>query len=88
MREIAVSPESQAARSAILPDHHLAIIAAAVAAVCGDGAHILGIVPVEARAANAWGRSGRMAIHNSHRMPRRDGIARLLAKQDPGATNR
>ncbi|MGE5644734.1 MAG: hypothetical protein ACM336_02970 [Acidobacteriota bacterium] len=64
-----------------IPTHHLAIIAATVAAVCGERASILEIVP----AGNAWGRSGRVAIHNSHRMPGRDGVRRLLARQDPGA---
>lgn len=83
-----ISTETQAARSAVLPEHHLAIIAAAVAAVCGDRARILAIAPAGTGAENAWGRSGRIAIHGSHRLPDRDGIARLLTKQDPGATNR
>jgi hypothetical protein len=72
----------------VIPSHHLALIAAAVAAVCGKGASILGIAPVETAVENAWGRSGRIAIHDSHRMPGRGGIARQVAKQNPGATKK
>jgi hypothetical protein len=72
-------------RDTIVPKEHRVLIAAAVAAVCGANARILGVVPVEAAARNQWGRLGRIAIHGSHSLPRKDGITRLLAKQDPGA---
>jgi hypothetical protein len=63
----------------------MVLVAAAVAAVCGEGTRILGISPVAEGAQSKWGRWGRLAIHGSHSLPGRDGIGRLLAKQDPGA---
>ncbi len=65
---------------------HLVLIAAAVGAVCGENARILGIAPAGQPRADAWTRSGRATIHNSHRPGRRSGIERAVAKAHPGAT--
>ncbi|MGE5486333.1 MAG: hypothetical protein ACM3ZB_00760 [bacterium] len=67
-----------------IPSHHLALIAAAVAAVCGENASIAGIEPAQ----NAWARTGRLAIHTSHARPGREGVGRLPAKQHPGANKK
>ncbi len=71
-----------------IPEHHLVLIAAAVASTCGECARILRISPVEDEDSNSWTRRGRIAIHNSHRLAGRYGVSRLLAKQDPGATRK
>ena len=64
-----------------IPSHHMALIAAAVAAACGENASIAGIEPAQ----TAWARTGRLAIHDSHARPRREGVGLLPAKQNPGA---
>jgi hypothetical protein len=52
----------------VLPDeHHRVLIAAAVAAVCGENARILGIAPAEVKARNAWTIAGRINLQSSHR---------------------
>lgn len=77
---------SETART--VPAHHMALIAAAVAATCGRTAHILGISPVDAGRTGEWVRLGRIGLHGSHRPAGRTGIVRLLAKQDRGARNK
>lgn len=71
-----------------VPRHHLVLVTAAVAATCGECAQILGIAQIEPEFKNRWGRTGRAALQSSHNLPGRDGIARMITKQDPGATKR
>jgi hypothetical protein len=66
-----------------IPEHHRVLIAAAVAAVCGPGARVLKAVPAGDEA-GSWARLGRMAIHYSHSLPGRDGLARFGPKHDRG----
>ncbi|HVX66790.1 MAG TPA: hypothetical protein VHA11_09325 [Bryobacteraceae bacterium] len=70
-----------------IEERHRVLIAAAVAAVCGENARILGIAPARSTR-NAWTVAGRVTIHRSHRPSGTPGSARLLAKQDPGATTK
>ncbi len=67
-----------------VPERHRVLIAAAVAAVVGPGARILGIMPASAEPA-AWTRSGRAAIHGSHNWSRGSSAIRSLASSGPGA---
>jgi hypothetical protein len=67
----------------IVPEHHRILIAAAVAAAYGPGARVLGIAPVEGEL-GGWARLGRMAIHHSHSLPGRDGLARFGPKHNRG----
>jgi hypothetical protein len=87
MRTKTVSKAAGTAHSAAIPQHHLAIIAAAVAAFCGENARILAIHSDHA-AENPWGRSGRVGIHGSHNPRVNEGIERLLTKQNPGVTKK
>jgi hypothetical protein len=64
-----------------IPEHHRILIAAAVAAACGPGARVLNVVPAEAEP-DSWARLGRMAIHHSHSLPGRDGLARFGPKDN------
>ena len=66
-----------------IPEHHRVLIAAAVAAVCGPNARVLRAVPLQTEA-GGWARFGRMAIHHSHSLPGRDGIARFGPKHNQG----
>jgi hypothetical protein len=72
----------------VIEERQRVLIAAAVAAVCGEHARILGIAPAAAATRNAWTLAGRITIHNSHRPSGTPGSARLLAKQDPGANRK
>jgi hypothetical protein len=87
MPETTVSEADGSVRSGSVPQHHLAIIAAAVAAFCGENARILAIHPGHAPG-NPWGLSGRVGIQGSHNPRVHEGIARLLTKQNPGATRK
>jgi hypothetical protein len=64
---------------------HRVLIAATVAAVYGNNARVLGIVPAAADVRGSWARAGREAIHNSHQPSGQAGTARLLEKKNPGA---
>ncbi len=66
-----------------IPEHHRILIAAAVAAVCGPDARILHAAPAQTET-GAWARLGRMAIHYSHSLPGRDGLARFGPKYNKG----
>jgi len=66
-----------------IPEHHRVLIAATVAAICGPDARILRAVPVVAEP-DAWTRLGRAAIHYSHSLPGRDGLARFGPKHNRG----
>lgn len=66
-----------------IPEHHRILIAAAVAAVCGPDARVIGAVPLQIEA-GAWARFGRTAIHHSHGLPGRDGMARFGPKHNQG----
>jgi hypothetical protein len=66
-----------------IPEHHRILIAAAVAAVCGPDARVLGAVPVQTDA-DTWTRLGRMAIHHSHSLAGRDGMAQFGPKHNLG----
>jgi len=71
--------------TARIEHRHLVLVVAAVAAVCGENARILGIVPAVATAGNAWTHAGRLSIQGSHRTGRPAFALRTLAKPYPGA---
>jgi len=87
MPETTVSGAGGTARPEPIPQHHLAIIAASVAAFCGENARILAIRSSHA-SGNPWGLSGRVAIQGSHNPRVHEGIERLLTKQNPGVTKK
>jgi hypothetical protein len=66
-----------------IPEHHRVLIAAAVAAVCGPDALIVGALPISLELGD-WARLGRIAVQSSHSLPGRDGLARLGPKHDRG----
>ena len=66
-----------------IPEHHRVLIAAAVAAVCGPDVRVLRAVPLRVEA-GAWARFGRTAIHSSHSLPGRDGMASFGPKDHQG----
>jgi hypothetical protein len=87
MPETTVSQADGTGRPGGVPQHHLVIIAAAVAALCGENARILAIHSSHA-SGNPWGLSGRVAIQGSHNPRVHEGIERLLTKQNPGVTKK
>jgi len=66
---------------------HRVLIAAAVAALFGEHASILGIHAAETGSPAEWTRHGRASLQNSHRLEWTL-AARSLARHDPGAFKR
>jgi hypothetical protein len=74
--------------TAPIEERHLVLIAAAVSAVCGENARILGIAPKEAPERNDWSHTGRVQIHGSHRPAQEPGPLRSLVNRDTGVTTK